>query len=77
MKSSVFEGKQVTMNMTVKYLNVLHHNRTQNICDNIAKILPTSYIGYFENDWPLPRERIIPTCRKFDVYLHVKNDLHF
>ena len=63
-----------------KYLNILHHNRTQSSCHNffliIAKILPTSYFGYFRHLWPLLSKRIITTCRKFDVYQHAKNDLH-
>ena len=47
--------KQVTTNMNgpVKYLNVLHHNKTQSSCnnfsENIAKILPTSYFWRFEH----------------------------
>ena len=53
----------------VKYLNVLHHSRTQNY---IVKILLTSYFGYFGHVWSTPSTTIMPTCRNFDVNLHVK-----
>ena len=77
--STNFKHQQVTTNMTAKYLNVLQHNRTKSSPDNfsqyIAKILPTSYFGYFEHVWPLPSKKIIPNCRNCDVYLHAKIDL--
>ena len=62
----------------VKYLNVLPHNRTQKQLKHFAKILPTSYFGYFRHIWPLPskkKKKKIPTCRNFDVHLHTKNEL--
>ena len=66
--------------MTGRPLNDLHHNRSQKqfntFFKDIAKILPTSYFGYFGHAWPLPSEMIMPTCRNLDVYLHVKNELH-
>ena len=34
--------------------------------------LQKSYFGYFGHVWPLPSKTIMPTCRKFDIYLHVK-----
>ena len=41
----------------------------------IAKILPTSYFGYFAHVWPLPSKAIMPTCRTCFVYPHAKNEL--
>ena len=38
----------------------------------IAKISSISYFGYFGHIRPLPSKKIIPTCRKFDAYLHAK-----
>ena len=57
----------------VKYLNVLHHNRTHSswkkISWYITKILPFSYFGYFENVWPLPSTMIISACQKWPPLL--------
>ena len=64
---------------------VLHHKEHKNGCDTlfliyiyiyiyiyIAKILSTSYFGYFGHIQPLPSKKIIPTCTNLDAYLHVK-----
>ena len=68
--SNAYVYRQVTTNMTsIKYLNDLHHNRTQ-------KELQTFYFGYFGHVWLLPSKMIKPSCRNFDVYLHAKNELH-
>ena len=62
----------------IKYLNVLHHNRTTSSCNNIAKILPTSYFGYFGNAWPLPSRRACKDqlVKTLTFMCMAKNDLH-
>ena len=66
----------------VKYLNIMHLNGTQKHLQYFflkilqKKILLNSYFGYFEHVWPLSSKTVIPTCRNFDVYLHVKNELN-
>ena len=42
---------------------------------HIAKILPTSYFGYFGHVWPPPSKAIMPSSRNFDVYPRTKNEL--
>ena len=64
----------------VKYLNVLHQNRTQSSCDNFFLIYCKNITNFlfwvFWTCMATSSKRIIPTCRDFDVYLHVKNDHH-
>ena len=50
----------------IKYLNVLHHNRTQKqlwyFFRNIfRKMLPTFYFGYFGHVWSFPSKTVMPT----------------
>ena len=54
-------------------ITIEHKTVATNFSFCIAKILQTSYFGYFGHVWPLPPKSILPTCRNFHIY-HVKND---
>ena len=65
----------------VKYLNVLHHSRTQNplqhfFLNTLQKYYQLLIFRYFEHVWPLPSKTIMLACRSFDVYPYAKNQLH-
>ena len=56
----------------VKYLNILHDNRTQKwLQHSLQKILPTSYFGYFWHIWPLPSKTITPTCQLVETLMFI------
>ena len=56
------------------------------ICLNVCTVLhdlsfsqgrwKTCYSGYFWHAWLWPAKTILPACRKFNVYLHVKNHIY-
>ena len=53
----------------IKYLSVLHHNRTQmQLRHFFFKIVQKYY------QLPILDTLFMPTCRNFDVYMHAKND---
>ena len=64
----------------VKYLNVLHHNRTQKQLQYFFLIsfknLTASFFGYFGHVWLLSSKIDNPTCGSFDLDELQNNSIH-
>ena len=65
---------------SVKYLNVLHHNRTQKQLQHISLSILQKYyqihiLGTLDMSGHF-HQKIMPTCRNFDVYRDAKNEIH-
>ena len=64
----------------VKYLNVFITIEYKSSCNTFFLIYCKNFTSFLfwvlGHVWLLPSKMIMPTCRSFDIYLHVKNELH-